>query len=429
MMNLLKLVSSSSVILGVSFVLRFLLTLTLAKYLSASELGIYSWVVAALGFATIITNFGLDFFLIRKIPEYRNSVNGMIGSVLKHTQRQSSKNAFLVILVIFPLSYFSTYYFEEASQYNSELMIILLALPFISFSLIFSTALRTFNFSLSSQMIESILQTGTLLFFILLSFGVFVHLIPGGLRTELLVSFFVFSWIISCFCSYQVFRRKVKIPKLIEAKEKDKSEWRKDQTSIVIGILGGSFLGRSDIFLLAFLVSPAEVGAYFICLRLAETLLFFCTVSYYVWGGEISNLIQEGRLDQAQSILKKSSQLCVSITFAMACFGFIFAEEILLLVSERYAESAFLFKIALCVFFIKGASGLMRPLFYILGEQQLLAKLQWIIGLSFTALVFITVPIYGVVGCLVSFAICEILFFIILVTRLYKKHNLSLSPI
>ena len=61
-MNLIKLISSSSIILGVSFILRFALTFALAKLLSAAELGIYSWAVTVFGILGIITNFGLDFF-------------------------------------------------------------------------------------------------------------------------------------------------------------------------------------------------------------------------------------------------------------------------------------------------------------------------------------------------------------------------------
>ena len=113
-MNLFKLVSVSSIILGFSFILRFLLTIALAKYLSASQLGIYSWAVTAFGITGIIANFGLDFFLIRKIPEYRNSLNGMVQTVINHTKKQAGINSLLLILLIIPISFFSSYLFDGA---------------------------------------------------------------------------------------------------------------------------------------------------------------------------------------------------------------------------------------------------------------------------------------------------------------------------
>tara|TARA_B100000795_G_scaffold119635_2_gene89040 strand:- start:2548 stop:3834 length:1287 start_codon:yes stop_codon:yes gene_type:complete len=428
-MNLLKLLSSSSLTLGISFIIRFALTVLLARFLSASELGIYSWVVTVFGIAGIITNFGADLFLIKKVPEYRNSSTDLIGSVIWHTKSQSIKIALVLILIILPISYFSSFLFDAASLYNSELMIIIFALPFAAVSIICSTSLRAFDFPIRGQFIESIVQTGTLFLLVLISFIFFNDLIPSNQKTLFLVTFFVFSWILSCSFSFLSYKKMIKqLDIQIPGKEKIK-KWRREQSSIVIGILGWSFLGRSDIFLLAFLVSPAEVGAYFICLRLAEILMFFQTVAYYVWGGEISNLIHQNKLNQAQSILKKSSQLCISTTLAMTCFAFILAEDILFLVNERYVESAYLFKIALVTFFIKGASGMMKPLYYILGEQDFLAKCQWTIGLFFTTSVLITVPIYGLIACITSFAVCEFIYLIILLVRLNNKHNLSLSPL
>ena len=428
-MSLLKLLSASSLVLGLSFILRFTLTLTFARYLTSSELGVYSWVVTAFAFAGILTNYGLDFFLIGKIPEFRNKSPDLIASVIKHARNLSVKIALAVILIIVPLSYFSVYFFEGTAVYNLELIVIVLALPFAALSLIFSTSLRAFDFPITGQFIESIIQAGILLIGVLIFFNLFSDAIPKDKRVLFVVTIFVFAWIFSFLISYCEFKRSVKIPaSILPTSNEDIKEWKGDQFSIFFGILGWSFLGRSDIFLLAFFVAPSEVGAYFICLRLAEVLMFFCTVAYYVWGGELSNSVQGGKMQEAQAILKQSSQLCISTTLVMASLVFMFAQEILYFVNETYADYSYLFRIALVVFLIKGASGMLKPLYYILGEQDFLAKIQWTIGLSFTGLVLITVPIYGVIGCILSFALCEAIFLMILVTRLYKKHNLSLVP-
>tara|TARA_B110001450_G_scaffold245457_1_gene258510 strand:- start:5313 stop:6542 length:1230 start_codon:yes stop_codon:yes gene_type:complete len=409
--------------------MRFALTFTLARSLNSDQFGVYSWAVNAFGIIGIITNFGLDLFLIRKIPEYRNTFEGKVGSVIQHTKKQVNINAFLLISIILPISYFSTYFYEGASVYNSELMIIILALPFAAYLTIFSTSLRAYDFPLHAQFIESILQTGTLLLVVLLSFTIFDSLIPQSIRTLHLVSIFVFSWILSCIIANIVFRNKIKLQAYLEPSKNAIKGWRKDQATIVIGILGWSFLGRSDVFLLAFLVPPSEVGGYFICLRLAELLMFFATVSYYVWGGKISNLIQEGNLEQAQNALKKSSQLCFFPSFILTYLAWNFAEEILFFINESFVENVFLFKVSLLVFFLKGATGMVAPMYYILGQQAFLAKLQWLLGLFFTALVLLLVPIYGVVSCLFSLAFCEAVYVITIVSRLKMKQNFSISPI
>jgi hypothetical protein len=157
--------------------------------------------------------------------------------------------------------------------------------------------------------------------------------------------------------------------------------------------------------------------------------MFFSTVSYYVWGGEISNLIQSNNIDKAQEIIKKSTQLCIATTIFMTCFAWYFAEQILYLVNERYIEYINIFYGALCVFFIKGALGILNPMYYILGDQEFLAKIQWGLGIFFASLVLIFVPIYGIAGCIAAFFLCEILYAITLLIRLKSKHKLSLLPI
>jgi O-antigen/teichoic acid export membrane protein len=226
-----------------------------------------------------------------------------------------------------------------------------------------------------------------------------------------------------------MFKKNIKIQDSSESRKNDRRAWRKDSREIVLGVFGWSLLGRSDVLLLAFLVSPSEVGTYFLCIRLAEILIFFSSVSFYIWGGEISNQIQKNNLKEVQNVLRKASRLCISTTFIIASLAWYFAEELLKFINESYVGDVHLFKLALLVFFFKGSAGILPDIFYLLAQQKFLAKLQWALGLSFFALILITVPSYGLEGCLVSFAFCQIVYIVILNVRLITKHKLSFLPI
>ena len=415
--------------LGISLVLRLTLTFALARIVSPDQLGVYSWSVTAFGIMSIVTSFGLEFFLIRKIPEFRNIQKNRVGSVIGHTQKQVKIHSLLCIAIILPISYFSKFFFEGATQYNSELMVIILALPFAGYLSSYSTSLRALDFPLTGQVLESILQTGILLFMVLISLTVFSDSFSGDVRAFQLVGMFLISWILSCIIANHSFRMRIKVQSYLEPSKKDIKEWRKDQFTIVSGILGWASLGRSDILLLAFLVSSSEVAAYFICIRIAEILMFFSSVSYYVWGGELSNLIQKNCLKQAQDALRKSSQLCIATTLIATCLAWAFAEEMLAFFNETYVEHVHIFRVALLIFFLKGSAGILNRMYYILGEQAFLAKVQWSLGLFLTACVLLTVPIYGLMGCIISLAICEVTYFTIMATRLKIKFNFSISPI
>ena len=77
------------------------------------------------------------------------------------------------------------------------------------------------------------------------------------------------------------------------------------------------------------------------------------------------------------------------------CLGLNFAEEILFFMNENYVDDIFIFRIALFVFFIVGSAGMLNPMFYILGQQEFLAKLQWIIGLIFVVLIFLAAKVFS----------------------------------
>ena len=123
-MTLFKRISASSITLGLSFALRFLLTFLFARFLTPDQLGIYSWSVTAFGIASIVTNFGVDLFLMRKIPEYRNASTMMVGRVIAFCKKQVKVNSILIISIILPISYFSIEVFESAAQYNLQLIVI-----------------------------------------------------------------------------------------------------------------------------------------------------------------------------------------------------------------------------------------------------------------------------------------------------------------
>ena len=158
-------------------------------------------------------------------------------------------------------------------------------------------------------------------------------------------------------------------------------------------------------------------------------ITFFSTVSYYVWAGEISNLVQEKSFEQAQKILKKSSLLCILSTLTIASFLWFYAAEILFFFNESYVKHVFLLRASIIVFILKSSFGLLHPMYYILGDQAFLGKLQWSIGILFTILVILTVPIYGLNACIFSLIFCESFYVLITSYRLKVRHNLSILPI
>ena len=423
-MNFFKLLSSSSAYLGLSYVLRFAITITIAKLLTAEDLGVYSWAITAFGLISIFINFGQDNFLLKKIPEYKALNPNILASVVGYSVKKVLVNCLLILPIVYILLYSLKSSFT-VPEYTEALMVLAVALPLTALTLINSSILRTNEKPLLAQLPDSIVQPACLLILIY-SFYYLSNFIQ--LDAIFLVFFNACGWLAAFIFSLiasKFFYLKNK-PKFLKSPQS--SEWSKDSAIIVLGVLAWSLLGRSDVFFLAFLVEADQVGKYFICMRLAEFSLFFATVSFYIWSGEISNLYQKKDYKEVQHLLKKSSRLCFSTSIIFFTFAIIFSEEILLLINSEYADSVLTFKIALIGFLVLGCAGILGPMFYIVGDIKFLTKIQFIVGLIFLSMMFIFVPYYGIEGCVVCFVFCQLIYILAMAIRLKSKFQFTISP-
>ena len=67
-----KVLSFSSFFLGLTYLVRFLLTFALTRLLSPEEFGYYSWIMSTFMFLSTLNLQGLDNYSLRKIAEFKN---------------------------------------------------------------------------------------------------------------------------------------------------------------------------------------------------------------------------------------------------------------------------------------------------------------------------------------------------------------------
>lgn len=422
-MSPIKLITSSSVFLGLSYVLRFLITISLARFLTSSDLGVYSWAITAFGLLSIFTNFGQDNFLLRKIPAYKISNINTLRSVLGFSIRTVLINSSIILSSIYLL----TYYFDilPSAAYAETLKIVILALPLCALSLVNSTILRTNDEPLFAQLPDSVIQPTI---FLALVYVTIFFIDSINLSPYTMVIFNLAGWILalsfSTICVLFFYRSYP--PNFFKISKNKK--WSSDSLTIVLGVLAWSLLGRSDVFFLAFLVQPDQLGKYFICMRLAEFLLFFSTISFHIWSGEISNLYQNKKNKEVQILLKKSSRLCFASSIFFFLFATIFAEDILTLLNPEYSDSVFIFQIALIGFLILGCAGILNSMFYIVGDLKFVTNLQFLVGIIFLIIIFISVPEYGIITSAIAFSLCQLIYVALMALRLRSKYQFTISP-
>lgn len=423
---LLRTLSFSSIFLGLTYILRFILTFSLVKILSPTEFGYFSWVMTAFLFLSTLNLNGLDNFSLRKVAELKSSNPEDIGNFQKFAQKKVFFNSFFIFIFLFLIFFISinTDYFGQMSYQFLVLATFGLALPFSSFVMINSSNLRVINSPRLAQIGDSFLQPLFLILFLLIIF----LLIEIQLNAFKVILLTISSWILSFFFSFYFYRKLAfRSPNNLIKKEK-LLEWKFSANAIMIGVFGWSILSKSDVLILGFFVEASELSSYFVSLRIAELMLFFPSVATYVWSGRIANLYYENKIDEAQKLIKFISRLCFSVSIFLFSIGFLFSSEILYLFNESFSKNVTVFRLALFSYLIISSVGILGHLLLIIGEESFLAKIQWVLGIIFSICISISALNFGLIGSVITFGIFQIIVNILMISRLRVKTGLSSHP-
>jgi O-antigen/teichoic acid export membrane protein len=416
---------TSAGIIGLSTLIRVFLTMLLAKELQPNELGDYAWSITIFGILGIIANYGSEQFLIQKIPKLLSTQLEKVNLIVCYSREQVN-NICLMITTGLVLIYVIFYILDISTERYNTILILSLALPLAANTLIESTVIRARGYPITSQLIDSILQTTIL---VILAYAIFVIIKPDreifGYDKIIAIAFLI-SWLVTYIATKYWYIKKIGIGNKEKINLKEKKEWEKQGADITLGVLGWAILGKSDIFIMGIIVNSKDIAAYFIFIRIAEMITFFTTVSYYIWGAKISDLKSNKNYESMQKLITNSTLLCAIISILFGILIFINSDLIIKTINPVYIYKIELLYVALFIFIIKGATGILNPLFYILEEQEYLKKIQWILGVLFTILVFLLTIRYGVMGCMIAFGTIQIIFILILIKRLQKNHNLYL---
>ena len=414
-------VLASAFILGLSYVVRFLLTICIANILNQSNFGEYSWGISALSWCVVLIHYGCDYFLLNKLALYKEGSQLTLVRVIIFTEKRIKNNYGILITTILILSLLISHV-KAFDNYLIPLFILATSTVFSGLSLVNAVILRTYDNIVISQFIENLSQS----FLLLMILGIVSYLANFQLSIEAIAAFYSFSWFLTYLLSKCYRRKKINLNTASNQTSPPDANWTKDRNYIVIGIIGWILLGRSDVVLLAFFVTPEEIALYFVALRLGEVLLFPSTLAYYYWSSKISLAINQQKIKEAQSIIRRTTIFCCLCSAALFILSVIFLEPIVRLFGLNPEQLPWLYLLFLTVFLIKASSGLLRPLFYILNDNKYFAKVQWGIGALFAVTFIIITHIYGIIGGATLFAMSEIIFIIILMFRLNVRHGLRL---
>lgn len=240
----------------VDALIKLITIIFFARYLGASNFGIYSFIFAYLGFFVIITSLGLDRILVREISRDRAKADRFIGNAIIITIILSLVAVILACLIISFLHY----------SFNTKLLVCVASLTLL------------FSFSSLYGLIFEVN--------LMMEYPIFVHIVKDLLRLALFLYliflkapllWFIIVVVINCFPEFFLFLRLSR--KFIRPRfEIDLGLWKyffKECWPIAL-IATFSYIDiRIDQLMLFQMKGAQALGYYSAAVRLPETLIIF----------------------------------------------------------------------------------------------------------------------------------------------------------
>lgn len=305
--------------------LVFLSSWLLTRLIGVDQYGVYtyifSWITLFAGFAAV----GFDDLLVRNMAIYqarkeahfsKGNFRLAIGVVL------AASLLLMGVLYLFLNGEITSHWLISEKQlaveprYKTLFYTALLALPFIALLSIFQASLVGLKQIVTGQIAEKLVKPGVLVFGLCIAYFVTDNQVNAHWAIGLSV---VASVVALGVCMVLFLKKAAPFFKNVQATYRSKL-WAGSAASFLL-LTGVNLINiKTDVLMLGTLAEAGDVGVYNIAAKLSELLRFVLVMVNAVMAPLIANLYAEGKLDDLQKMVTKSTRLIVvlSLPFALA---------------------------------------------------------------------------------------------------------------
>jgi O-antigen/teichoic acid export membrane protein len=238
-------------------------------------------------------------------------------------------------------------------------------------------------------------------FFLLL---VLVFVVKGNINTLILIK--ALSSLVSCIYAY------ISIP----IKKRIAFQWDIFKELAVFGfplqlnnIMSFVFM-RIDTLIIAAMMGPAEIAVYEVARRIPDTLRQLFDPFRSVYFPFLSKKYLQGELDTAATLVNESNRIVTFFTTLGCAISFLFGKEIILLLfSDKYLDSVFVFKLLMFSLCVSLIGNILGTALVAVGESS---KIPMINMVQFTASIvgnLVLIPQLKVIGAAITSVVGPIL--------------------
>lgn len=378
----------------VDLVLKFVLGVILARFLSADGFGVYSYVMAIIFILAIPIKLGLPSLIVKNVASFVIKENWQkLKGILFFANIAVLVGSLIILIFFFTYLQYTSF---NTDQYGKAFVYGIFLIPFLGFNSLRMASLRGLRHTVLGMTPDLVIKNSMFLVLVILFPWVFGNQQFKSEEAILLnliavvISFLVGSYFLAKKMPSQV--REVHF-------ELDLKKWI--YSAIPFLVTGGMVIlnNKVDLVILGIFRSSVEVGVYEVSVRMAALIAFLYGSVNYLVSPYISILITKEQHKNLQSLLKLS--VVVSFIFGLLLFliYLIFGKQIIILLFGNSFDTAYLPLLILSLGqLINVASGSGGPLLNMSGYEKIVAYSVFASTVVNILLNIILIPKFGVIG-------------------------------
>lgn len=401
--------------------ISYISAVSLARFLGASDYGVYVYALAWVRFLEIPSRLGLEGLLVREISSYQaKNLYEYSHGILKWANK-----TVLLISVILAISIGIAILFFGKQQINLELddrvfdvlLIALFLLPINSLSAIRVAALRGFHRVIIAQIPETLILPILFLSFIWCS----VFLLGNQLSPHFSMILYVTAASISFVCGSYFLNRSIPPTVKNSTAFYQRDIWLKAALPMLAFSGFGAINSQVDTLMLGYLSDIGEVGLYTVANKGAMLVMFILSAVNISIAPLISSLYTKGDIEKLQKLITMSSRLIAAVSLPIASFFIFGGKWFLMIFGNEFIAASTILSILSISQMVNSLTGSVGQLLTMTGYERDAVKILCVSGLTNISLNLILIPTMNGEGAALATATSTILWNLLMAIQVYRR--------
>ncbi len=379
--------------------LAFILQVTLARITGKEEYGLYTYVIAWVTIASMLSPLGINRTAVKFIPSYIASKN--------YTALRSYIHWALLFTLITSMTVSSAaalgLNYSAIITDNNLLTLLLIGcilIPLNAIAQLGMEIIRAFHRVILAEFSYIILRP------LLIIVGIFIwHLYTRQSPTAATVIYAnIFTGIIVLALLYQSANSLLKpLPKKqLTTSQTETRLWLATALPLLFVVAGNLILGRTDIIMLGIINDTTDSGLYNAASRISLLISLPLLSINMIIAPMIAQLHAHKRIPELRELVTKAAWFGFLSCAVLAIFVFLFSGALLALFGPAFSSQESTLKILLIGLIISSIAGPAGYLLAMTGNQKILAAIVGLAAVLNILLNYLLIPSYGTVGAAIA---------------------------